>query len=309
MQIISIINYKGGVGKTTLTANLGAGLARQGKKVLLIDVDPQTSLTFSFLKPDDWRAKIEPAKTIKTWHDAFGSSQHVPLHTLAFSPEEAENALNGRGRLDLISSHLDLINLDLELATQLGGGTLPQVRRTFMQVHDRLRSELSAIPPGTYDYVLIDCPPNFNVVTKNAIAASDSILIPARPDYLSTLGIQYLLRHIDQLVKDFAGMAGGEGAEALRPINPAILGVVFTMVQFFAEKPTTAQQTYIQNVRALPNGPRVFESMIRYNTAGFADAPESGLPMILSNHSNKSADAAKDSLLSLVDEFLTHTQP
>ncbi len=309
MQVISIINYKGGVGKTTLTANLGAGLARHGKKVLLIDVDPQTSLTFSFLKPDDWRAKIEPARTIKTWHDAFGSSQHVPLHTLAFSPEAAQDALNGRGRLDLISSHLDLINLDLELATQLGGGTLPQVRRTFMQVHDRLRSELSAIPRGTYDYVLIDCPPNFNVVTKNAIAASDSILIPARPDYLSTLGIQYLLRHIDQLVKDFAGMAGGEGAEALRPINPAVLGVVFTMVQFFAEQPTTAQQTYIQNVRAMPGGPRVFKSMIRYNTAGFADAPESGLPMILSNHSNKSADAAKDSLLSMVDEFLTHTQP
>lgn len=309
MQVISIINYKGGVGKTTLTANLGAGLARLGKKVLLIDVDPQTSLTFCFVNADDWRKHVEQDRTIKTWHEAYGSPQHVPLHSLAFSPEAVREKLDGRGSLDLISSHLDLINLDLELATQLGGGTLPQVRRTFMQVHDRLRSELSAIPEGTYDYVLIDCPPNFNLITKNAIAASNGVLIPARPDYLSTLGIQYLLRHIDQLVKDFAGIAGEDGAETLKPISPAILGVVFTMVQFFAEEPTNAQKLYIQNVRTIPDGPRVLDSMIRYNTAGFAEAPESGVPMILSNHSNRSAEAAKDSLLSLVNEFLSLSMP
>jgi len=305
MKIVSIINYKGGVGKTTLTANLGAGLARLGKKVLLVDVDPQTSLTFSFIKPEEWKETIEPSKTIKTWHEAYGSTRQIPLHSVAFTPRAVNEALNGRGRIDLVSSHLDLINLDLELATQLGGGTLPQVRRTFQQVQDRIRADLAAIPAGSYDYVLIDCPPNFNIVTKNAIAASDHILIPARPDYLSTLGIDYLIGHISRLAKDFAEMAGREGAESLRPIGASILGVVFTMVNFYDDAPTAAQRPYIQNVLSMPNGPKVFQTMIRHNAAGFASAPESGVPLALAQQSSVSATTARDEVLAFVDEFLS----
>lgn len=303
MKIVSIINYKGGVGKTTLTANLGAGLARLDKKVLLVDVDPQTSLTFSFIKPEEWKETIEPSKTIKTWHEAYGSTRQIPLHSVAFSPRAVNEALNGRGRIDLVSSHLDLINLDLELATQLGGGTLPQVRRTFQQVQDRIRADLAAIPAGTYDYVLIDCPPNFNIVTKNAIAASDHILIPARPDYLSTLGIDYLIGHISHLAKEFNEMAGGEGAESLRPIRPSILGVVFTMVNFYDKGPTAAQQPHIQKVRSMPNGPHVFQTMIRHNAACFAGTPQSGVPLALSQQSP--ATTARDEVLAFVDEFLS----
>lgn len=310
MKVISIINYKGGVGKTTLTANLGAALARLGKRVLLIDVDPQTSLTFCFVSTEHWRESVEPDRTIKTWHEAYGSSSHVPLHELAFAPEAVNIALNGRGKLELISSHLDLINLDLELATQLGGGSLPMVRRTFQSVHDRLRSEMAAIPAGRYDFVLIDCPPNFSLITKNAIAASDHILIPARPDYLSTLGIDYLRRHIARLCKDFEEMAGCEGAEQLRPINPSILGVVFTMVTLYDRLPAGSQATYIQNVRTMKEGPHVFETMIRHNASGFGDAPESGIPLALRNPpSSSAASHAKDELLALTHELTTLCPP
>lgn len=71
MKTISIINYKGGVGKTTISANLAAELAFRGKKILAIDLDPQASLTFSFFKVDEWRRNYEASKTIKNWYDAF----------------------------------------------------------------------------------------------------------------------------------------------------------------------------------------------------------------------------------------------
>jgi chromosome partitioning protein len=71
MRVTSIINYKGGVGKTTLTANLGAELAWRGAKVLLIDLDPQASLTFSFVRPEDWKADLADTSTIKQWFDSF----------------------------------------------------------------------------------------------------------------------------------------------------------------------------------------------------------------------------------------------
>jgi chromosome partitioning protein len=71
MRTIAVINYKGGVGKTTITANIVAGMAFRGKKILAIDLDPQASLTFSFFSVDDWRKNFEATKTIKNWYDAF----------------------------------------------------------------------------------------------------------------------------------------------------------------------------------------------------------------------------------------------
>ena len=121
MKVVSVINYKGGVGKTSLTANLGAELAWRRKRVLLIDLDAQASLTFSFIKPDEWERDYEAEGTIKSWFDSFDSGSPMPLSDLIHSPPRIAQRLIGKGNLEVIYSHLGLINVDLELATSLGG--------------------------------------------------------------------------------------------------------------------------------------------------------------------------------------------
>src|SRR5262245_3894569 len=129
MRVVSVINYKGGVGKTSLTANLGAELAWRGKRILLIDLDAQASLTFSFISPDDWGSRYEADRTIKAWFDSFELGEKIPLSGLIERPARVNQMLGGRGHLHVIYSHLGLLNVDLELATQIRGASLSQARR------------------------------------------------------------------------------------------------------------------------------------------------------------------------------------
>ena len=199
MDIISFINYKGGVGKTTLTANVAAELAYRGKRVLVVDLDPQTNLTLSFIDLDKWQELDEEGKTIKHWYDEFlDADLDESLSELIVVPDKVNNILNqlnSQGYVHLISSHLELINLDMELATRYGGNSERTIRSSFLRLFSRLKKGLEEVEDD-YDLVLIDCPPNFNIVTQNAIIASNMYLVPAKADFLSTLGIDQLVRHL-----------------------------------------------------------------------------------------------------------------
>jgi hypothetical protein len=134
MRVVSVINYKGGVGKTTLTANLGAELAWRGYRVLLLDLDAQASLTFAFVRPDYWEKHLENGKTIKSWYDAVQSGNRFELASLVLEPADVKRWLKSKPPLQLITSHLGLINVDLELATGLAGATLTQAKLNYMKV-------------------------------------------------------------------------------------------------------------------------------------------------------------------------------
>jgi chromosome partitioning protein len=282
MRVVAVMNYKGGVGKTTLTANLGAVAAARGLKVLLLDLDPQTNLTFSFYSVADWQERLKDGRTIKQWYDGEMPGRDVSLADLVVTPERVNKALVGTGgQLDLISSHLGLIDIDLELAARLGGTTLGASKRKFLDLHGCLRNALQDSKFQEYDLVLIDCAPNFGLVTKTAIVACEQILVPAKADYLSTLGLDYLYGNCVSLVQEFNDYANHKGGtEDHWPIEPSFLGVVFTMVQIYSQQVTLAQHRYIEEVRVNSQVP-VLDNKIRNNTRHFGDAGESGVPAMV----------------------------
>lgn len=303
MKIISIINYKGGVGKTTVTANLAAELAWRGKRVLLIDMDAQASLTFSFITPTEWANNFEAGGTIKSWFDDFLSGNNSSLANVIQHPRKINTRVSSSGGcVHAIYSHLALINVDLELATKLGGANLGQAKDNFLKVHKRLADGLADLDADDYDLVLIDCPPNFNIVTKTAIVASDLILVPTRPDELSTLGIDYLVRSINGLRKDFNDYANHSGGVSVSTIEPKVLGVVFTMIQEYGGGPIQTQQVFMSRLRNAGRLP-IFQSYIKRNDTLLASAPAYGTPVVLEPTSNVSHQSVVKSFEDFCSEF------
>lgn len=265
MKVVSVINYKGGVGKTTVTANLASEMVRRGKKVLVIDLDPQTNLTFSYMKVEEWSSTYEKEKTIKYWFDSIiDGTRPIPSF---------KSLIVKKSDVDLICSHLGLIDVDIELAAGLSAGTERQHQNNFVKTYSYIKNELKTLETE-YDVILFDCPPNFSIVTKNALIASDYYIVPAKMDYLSTLGINQLKNHVDSLVKQYNNYVSEENRRA----NPIFLGVIATMIAVRNGEPILAQQTYIQQLKR--NKITIFDSTIRENKTIYADAPEYGIPVV-----------------------------
>ena len=227
MKIISVINYKGGVGKTTLTASLAAYLATQKqKRILLMDMDAQCSLTFSFVNPANWRRLHEgKSKTLKDWY--FGLRGEGNPESLMGLMQKSQTK-----HLSLVPSHLDLLDVDMELAAYLAATLKPDKHRLrYVTVLGSLRGQLQAIAErDEFDLALLDCPPNFNLVTQTAILASDGILIPVRPNPLSVFGVEHLIRKRNDLVDEFTKLS----KENFR--KPNIMGIVPMMWKVLNEK-------------------------------------------------------------------------
>ena len=206
------------------------------------------------------------------------------------------------GSLEIIPSHLGLINVDLELATLLGGANMTQTKKNYIRVHGQLKNALTALKEDQkYDYILIDCPPNFNIVTKNAIIASDGILVPAKPDYLSTLGIDYLHRSVRELVKEFNEYANHSTGDRVTTISPEIIGVLFTMIQVTSGVPIAAQRQFI--AQAVRQDVAVFDEWFRENKTIFADAPQGLVPVVLHRYSGQTYANVVAEIEKVVTEF------
>jgi chromosome partitioning protein len=275
------MNYKGGVGKTTMTANLAAELARRGMKVLIIDLDPQTNLTFCFYSLPEWEKQLRDRLTLKSWFDGFHLGQPTTsLADLVVQPK-AVNAMlkTSGGQLDLVSSHLGLVNLDLDLARGLSRDDT-RFDEDLFHVRGALAHGLSDGRLPQYDLVLLDCPPSLNIVTQAALVAADSILIPAKADYLSTLGIEYLYGHLH----DFIEAYNRDARRLLRvarhtKFEPDIAGVVFTMVKMYGKRPVKSQRESIGRVEKL--GLPIFKTYFRESDALVGGNSPRGVPVVL----------------------------
>lgn len=308
MEIISFINYKGGVGKTTLTANVAAELAFRGRRVLAVDLDPQTNLTFSFINLETWQELDNEERTIKHWYDEFlDEDQDGSLRNLIIRPQRVNDEIRNMksdGYVDLISSHLELINVDMELATRYGGNSQRTIRSSFLRLFSRLKNGLEELVDD-YDVVLIDCPPNFNIVTQNAIIASNMYIVPAKADFLSILGIDQLVRHIDYLTNTYNTYVDQRDNGRWQIINPQLLGVVFTMITIHNGKPIQAQNNYIYQVRRA--GYTVFDNFIRNNNTIFSHSPEGGVPVVLNVNLNGVYLDIREEIENVVTELITLT--
>lgn len=161
-KIISLLNHKGGVGKTTSAINIGAGLVELGQKVLLIDLDPQANLTLSLGIP---RQKYSIYECIR------GESELVP-----YTAKEG---------MDVITSSLDLSGAEMELINEAG-------REYILQ-------ELFQPVLEEYDYIIIDCPPSLGLLTLNALTTSDYVYIPLQTEFLALQGLTKIKQVIDKV--------------------------------------------------------------------------------------------------------------
>jgi chromosome partitioning protein len=296
VKVVSVINHKGGVGKTTLTANLGAGLAARGRRVLLIDLDSQASLTVSFFTQGEWQADLAPNKTIKNWFEGLAGDGADSMSSLIASPQRVAQFLTTSGGcLDIVAAHRDLSEVDTALAAQL----LVDPEH-YLVAHRRLREGLAEKEIADYDVALIDCAPNFGLIAKNAVAASDMLLIPTRPDYLSINGIDSLGRKVQAFAQEYNEQLRAAGDEGGAPLGRPPAAVVFTMVQLHDNQPIEAQQNYISRVEGL--GVPTFATTVRDSKAVYGPAPEYGVPVILAG----TGRALTRELRDLVSEMVSH---
>lgn len=247
-RILALANQKGGVGKTTTAINLGTALAAIGERVLIIDLDPQGNASTGL--------GIEQSARRVSTYDVL--ADHAPLETAIL-----ETAVPG---MAIAPSTLDLLGLELEIATDR--------ERTF-----RLRKAITALYEGqltrgedAFSYILIDCPPSLNLITINAMAAADAVVVPLQCEFFALEGLGQLLKTVDQV------------RQALNP-NLVIHGVVLTM---FDSRNNLCTQV-VADVRSFM-GAKVYDTIIPRNVR-VSEAPSYGKPVLLYDFKSSGAQA------------------
>lgn len=255
-KIISVINQKGGVGKTTTVLNFGIGLAHRGYKVLLVDADSQGSLTVSLGKHDLDHLDLTLASLM------YGVVMNRPI-----DPHDA--ILHNREGVDFIPSNHELSGVSTALTS------LPNREFILKSILDSVRSE--------YDYILIDCLPSLGLVALNSLVAADSVIIPCQPAYLSTKGLNILLRTI---------------SKTSRVLNPMLTidGILLTCADVHTKNAKEIMQALRDSTSV-----RIFDTVIP-RSVKVAECSNRGQSIYKHNPTGKVAAAYED----LIDEVLSY---
>lgn len=226
-KIISLLNHKGGVGKTTSTINIGAGMVELGKKVLLVDLDPQANLTLSL---------GIPRQPITIYEAIRGESEATPFTV--------------KPGLDVITSNLDLSSAEMELINEAGREYI------LREIFDPFAED--------YDFILIDCPPSLGLLTLNALTASDYVLIPLQTQFLALQGLAKIKQVIQKVRLRLNKKLEIGGVMATMYDARKVLNrdVVETIKKYFGP---LVFETYIRDNVALAEAPAQRQDIFDYN--------------------------------------------
>lgn len=237
-HIFSTINLKGGVAKTTTTVALAETLSAEfGKRVLVIDLDPQTNATTMLIGENNWRELNKKEHTLaRLFKDAL--DPHNKKFDLDATLQRKVSDVTAAVSVDLLPSSLDLIDVQDQLASTPGGKfySVNPIELLWRAVKSRL---------DDYDVVIVDCPPNLGIITLNGLRISQGYVIPTIPDHLSTYGIPQIVTRI----KEFSD----EVAEEIEP-----LGIIITKYQ----SNSTVHNNVLKNLKKSKDAP-VFDTVIR----------------------------------------------
>lgn len=277
-RVLSFINYKGGVGKTTTAYHVGCSLVQHHhQRVLMIDVDPQTNLTFLFRKPDDWRARRASAGTISTLYERY--TKHLPLDTERFIWTEAlQLGTRYSPGMHLIPCDIDLLGQDViegRIAAAFSGWSdFDRMVEQYLRDRGFLKRVVETVH-DSYDWILIDCPPNLHAMTQNALCASDYYVVTAVPDHLSTVGLTTLHQKVEKIGKTVSDAENW--AKSKRDLRSPPLGaIVFVKVRIGGERTTVQHSEHMKEIREL-YGDRALRThtteMIGYSEAAAGRLP------------------------------------
>jgi chromosome partitioning protein len=274
-KIVTIINFKGGVGKTICSVEIATSLAKYyGRRVLLVDLDPQASASlFVMQSQEQWKAHRDSNGT------TFNLFNKEDAKTFSISKAIVRDVVPGVMGFDLLPSSPELVDVDLRLVEFIGYNTL---KRYFEQVQD------------DYDYIICDCPPNFNPVTKNSLWASDAYIVPTFPDYLSTYGIGLLQGSVNK----FFTLANDTGHAVQVPV-PVLGGIIVTRFKTNAKAPA---QFYNQLQHEYPG--HVFKHIV-HDSIVVANAPDEHMPVSALPRPNGKAIEIQEQFKGLAGEFIS----
>lgn len=307
-KVISLINWKGGVGKTTMTLHLAAGLAsKYNVRVLLIDLDAQCNLSFLGIGLSPYVNYVyqQNGATLKNIFDAYFT------HSTTFPNVILQNQIqSSAGRsfpnIDIILSHQELTLLDLTLAREKRPGK-SHCEETKFEI-DKLsivKSLVEAVSQS-YQYILIDCPPNVNLITQNAFFASDYYVIPAIPDFLSTIGISLIRNYMDNFNRSYGSMWSYAQCPGSY-VDTKFGGIIFNMVDEYSNRPKDGHKEFMQNVSITQQPSNsVFNSYVT-DGDGISTAAQMNLPVFAYNdlpRANQNAKKQATYMMSVVDEFV-----
>lgn len=307
-HVVSMINWKGGVGKTTLTLHIAAGLAkRHSKNVLLIDLDPQCNLSFLAIGANNYidHTYKSDGSTLKNIFDDYFLRKEITSNSSILQKKVRASAGKIFTKLDIILSHQELTLLDMKLAREKRSGCDHREETKFEIDKLSIIKNVIESADEEYDYVLLDCPPNVNLVTQNAFFASDYYVVPAIPDFLSTVGISLIKQYMEQFNTDYSSMWAYSGLDG-EYTDTKFGGIIFNMVDEYGGGPKHGHQQFIHSTIAQQGDEAIFKNYIT-DGDGISAAAQMNIPVFAYGdlpRAHGNAEKQAGYLWKVVEEFI-----